>query len=81
MFLNRRQETTTKPQRTETTVLFLPDVWSITPTMEEYKKITKLYEEALQAKINPPKKESISPKKEKAALKKDLAEEEQEVGY
>ena len=52
-----------------------------TPTMEEYKKITKLYEEALQAKINPPKKESISPKKEKTALKKDLAEEGQEVGY
>ena len=73
----RRQETSTKPQRTETTVLFLPDVWSVMPSTEEYAKIAKLYEEALQSKLNP--KESASPKKEKSSSKKDVVEEEKKV--
>ena len=79
MFLTRRQETTTKPQRTETTVVFLPDVWSVMPTAEEYTKITTLYEEALHNKLTPTKKESASPKKEKFALQKDVADEEKKV--
>ena len=32
----RRQETSTKPARTETTVIFLPDIWSVMPTPEEH---------------------------------------------
>merc|ERR1712223_904410 len=71
----RRQETSTKPQRTETTVVFLPDVWSVMPTSEDYSKITKLYEEASQTKLSPPKKEAASPKKDKpSSLKKDAQE-------
>ena len=77
MFFCRRQETSTKPQRTETTVLFLPDVWSVMPSTEEYAKIAKLYEEALQSKLNP--KENASPKKEKSSSKKDAAGEEKKV--
>merc|ERR1712223_1399902 len=73
----RRQETSTKPQRTETTVVFLPDVWSVMPNAEEYSKIAKQYEEALQAKLSPPKKEATSPKKDKSSgLKKDAIQEE-----
>ena len=50
------------------------------PNGEEYKNITKLYEEALQTKLAPPKKEVASPKKDKTAiLKKDLVEEESKV--
>ena len=32
----RRQETSTKPARTETTVIFLPDIWSVMPTPNEH---------------------------------------------
>ena len=32
----RRQETSSRPARTETTVIFLPDVWSVMPTRAEY---------------------------------------------
>ena len=32
----RRQETSTRSARTETTVIFLPDVWSVMPTRVEY---------------------------------------------
>ena len=79
-YLFRRQETSTKPQRTETTVVFLPDVWSVMPNGEEYQNITKLYEEALQTKLAPPKKEVASPKKDKTAtMKKDVTEEETKV--
>ena len=80
VFFRRRQETSTKPQRTETTVVFLPDVWSVMPNADEYSKITKLYEEALQTKLSPPKKEAASPKKDKSStLKKDTIQEESKV--
>ena len=41
-FLYRRQETSTKPQRTETTVVFLPDVWSVMPNGEEYQNMANV---------------------------------------
>ena len=72
---DRRQETTAKPQRTETTVVFLPDVWSVMPTSEDYAKTTKLYEEALQTKLVPAKKEGPAPKKDKNIARKDINEE------
>ena len=71
---NRRQETTAKPQRTETTVVFLPDVWSVMPTSEDYAKTAKLYEEALQTKLAPAKKEGPAPKKDKNLARKDIEE-------
>ena len=81
-FFYRRQETSTKPQRTETTVVFLPDVWSVMPNIEEYNKITKLYEEALQTKLAPPKKEIASPKKDKTtSAKKDVIHEDSKVCF
>lgn len=51
----RRQESSSKPARTETTVIFLPDVWSVMPTVNEHSEAKSLYEKALDAKINPPK--------------------------
>lgn len=49
----RRQESSTKPARTETTILFLPDVWSVMPTAKEFSQIKTIYEHALQMKLNP----------------------------
>ena len=49
----RRQETSSKPARTETTVIFLPDVWSVMPTSDEHSEAKSLYEKSLDAKINP----------------------------
>ena len=77
--LFRRQETTTKPQRTETTVIFLPDIWSVMPTTEEYANIRKLYDEALQTKLTPVRKDCPSPKKDKNISKKDTVEDESKV--
>ena len=52
------------------------------PNIEEYSKITKLYEEALQTKLAPPKKEIASPKKDKnAAVKKDVMQEDSKVCF
>ena len=52
--MNRRQESSSKPARTETTVIFLPDIWSVMPTSNEHVEAKTLYEKALDAKINPP---------------------------
>lgn len=49
----RRQETSTKPSRTETTVVFLPDIWSVMPSPEEYSELIKKYEEAVKLKLDP----------------------------
>ena len=54
------QETSTKPQRTETTVVYLPDVWSCMPSKDEHAKIEEVYAEALEAKINPKKPEVVA---------------------
>lgn len=52
------------------------------PNAEEYRKIAKLYEEALQTKLSPPKKEAASPKKDKSSgSKKDTIQEESKVKY
>ena len=52
------------------------------PNIEEYSKITKLYEEALQTKLAPPKKEIASPKKDKnTAAKKDVMQEDSKVRF
>ncbi len=49
----RRQETSSKPARTETTVLFLPDVWSLMPNAEEFSKLEESYAEALNIRLDP----------------------------
>ena len=54
VYIKRRQETSSKPSRTETTVIFLPDIWSVMPTSNEHVDAKTLYEKALDAKINPP---------------------------
>ena len=64
--MNRRQESSSKPARTETTVIFLPDIWSVMPTSNEHVEAKTLYEKALDAKINPPQpkqepEEEVSP--------------------
>ena len=61
----RRQETSSKPARTETTVIFMPDVWSTMPSKEEFTALQEKYAEALQDKINPkPKEPEKQPQKE-----------------
>merc|ERR1711913_188017 len=47
----RRQETATKPARTETVVVFFPDVWNVMPNKLEFDGITAKYGEACQAKL------------------------------
>ena len=49
----RRQESSSKPARSETTVIFLPDIWSVMPTSDEHNEAKTLYEKALESKINP----------------------------
>ena len=56
----RRQESSSKPARTETTVIFLPDIWSVMPTPDEFTEAKTLYEKALAAKINPPPPKEVS---------------------
>eukprot|EP00096_Caligus_rogercresseyi_P016684 TRINITY_DN948_c0_g3_i2.p1 TRINITY_DN948_c0_g3~~TRINITY_DN948_c0_g3_i2.p1 ORF type:complete len:1140 (-),score=383.85 TRINITY_DN948_c0_g3_i2:278-3697(-) len=57
----RRLESSSRPARTETTVIFLPDVWSVMPTRSEFDELQSLYTESLNAKINPESK--VVPKK------------------
>ncbi len=58
-----------KPARTETTVIFLPDVWSVMPTASEFPGVEKEYAEALEVKLHPelqkPKEEEKAEDKEK----------------
>lgn len=49
----RRQESSSKPARSETTVIFLPDIWSVMPTTDEHLEAKTLYEKALDNRINP----------------------------
>ena len=72
----RRQESSSKPARTETTVIYLPDIWSVMPNQEEFEKLQELYAEALESKINPKKKEA--PKKETKPAKPEPAPDAQE---
>ena len=72
----RRQESSTKPARTETTVLFLPDVWSVMPTGKEFSQVKTIYEHALQMKLNP---ELAVVAKKEAAVKPKLVKDEEEV--
>merc|ERR1740137_266992 len=46
----RRQVTTTKPARTETVVIFFPDVWSVMPNKLEYDGLCDQYTQACQLK-------------------------------
>ena len=61
-----RQESSSKPARTETTVLFLPDVWSVMPDAKEFSQIKTIYEHALMTKLNPEltKKELVKKKEQ-----------------
>jgi len=47
----RRQETASKPARTETVVVFFPDVWNVMPNKLEYDGITVKYAEACTKKL------------------------------
>ena len=44
------------------------------PTTEEYENIRKLYDEALQTKLAPAKKDCPSPKKDKSVSKKETVD-------
>jgi len=46
----RRQVTSTKPARTETVVIFFPDVWSIMPNKLEYDSLCEQYNQACKMK-------------------------------
>jgi len=70
----RRQETHSKPARTETTVIFLPDIWSAMPSAGEFTDLEKEYAEALHLKLNP----ELAKAKEEAAAAA-AAEEQKDV--
>ena len=72
--MSRRQESSSKPARTETTVIFLPDIWSVMPTSNEHVEAKTLYEKALDAKINPPQ-----PKPEPEEVSPEVKEESKET--
>ncbi|XP_040583991.1 cell division cycle and apoptosis regulator protein 1 isoform X2 [Lepeophtheirus salmonis] len=55
----RRLESSSRPARTETTVMFLPDVSSVMPTRIEYEELQALYADTLKAKINPEFKKKL----------------------
>jgi len=46
----RRQVTSTKPARTETVVIFFPDVWSVMPNKLEYDGLCEQYTQACRLK-------------------------------
>merc|ERR1719282_676344 len=46
----RRQASSTKPARTETVVIFFPDVWSVMPNKLEYDTLVEQYSVACKAK-------------------------------
>jgi len=73
----RRQVTSTKPARTETVVIFFPDVWSVMPTKLEYDGLVEQYGEACRARQEgkvPGEKEG-----DKAEVQEVVEEEEEEV--
>lgn len=73
----RRQATNTKPARTETVVIFLPDVWSLMPTKEEHDATCASYEVKCQMKLDG---KSVTPEEGVAdpenAMNEDEGEEE-----
>ncbi|CAB4060829.1 Cell division cycle and apoptosis regulator protein 1 [Lepeophtheirus salmonis] len=77
----RRLESSSRPARTETTVMFLPDVSSVMPTRIEYEELQALYADTLKAKINPEfkKKLEVHPDNERQAEMESKAEEEPEI--
>ena len=46
----RRQASSSKPARTETVVIFLPDIWSVMPTKLEYDQLCDQYSQACKLK-------------------------------
>ncbi|KAK7112745.1 hypothetical protein V1264_012146 [Littorina saxatilis] len=59
-----RAETSTKPARVETVVLFLPDVWRCAPTRLDWMNLQKAYTQKLQKKLNPDAEETEEPQEE-----------------
>lgn len=77
----RRQVTTTKPARTETVVIFFPDVWSVMPNKLEYDGLCDQYTQACKLKQEG-KTVSVSKDEEselETAIESALEEEEMEV--
>lgn len=79
----RRQVTTTKPARTETVVIFFPDVWSVMPNKLEYDVLCEQYTQACKLKQEG-KSVSVSKDKDEeseleTAIESALEEEEMEV--
>ena len=46
----RRQASSSKPARTETVVIFFPDIWSVMPTKIEYDQLCEQYSQACKLK-------------------------------
>jgi len=66
----RRQVTTTKPARTETVVIFFPDVWSVMPHKLEYDGLCEQYTQA--ARIKQEGKTLSVPKTEESELETEV---------
>lgn len=74
----RRQETASKPARTETVVLFFPDVWNVMPNKLEYDGITVKYAEACAKKLEGKKAEGEEKEAEAEGEEKETEEGKEE---
>merc|ERR1712130_629124 len=80
----RRQVTNTKPARTETVVIFFPDVWSVMPNKLEYDSLVEQYSGACKAKQEGAGKkvaeEEVVEEVETIIEEEEVVEEEAETG-
>ena len=80
----RRQASSSKPARTETVVIFFPDVWSVMPNKLEYDSLVEQYSGACKAKQEGAGKkvaeEEVVEEVETIVEEEDVVEEEAETG-
>jgi len=80
----RRQASSSKPARTETVVIFFPDVWSVMPNKLEYDSLVEQYSGACKAKQEGAGKkateEEVVEEIETIIEEEDVVEEEAETG-
>merc|ERR1712130_65584 len=81
----RRQASSSKPARTETVVIFFPDIWSVMPTKIEYDQLCEQYSQACKLKqegkslASMKETEEVNTEAPAAAAAADVEDEEMEV--
>ena len=78
----RRQASSSKPARTETVVIFFPDIWSVMPTKIEYDSLCEQYMQACKLKQEGKSLDSLKEPEsddKEAGSGDNVAEEEEEM--